>query len=490
MAPAPRQVPTNLSPSQLYQSQFQTSPTHYFSADIDRPHGETSRTPFKDNFSQSETFQYQESIPCVGTEGYPAYATEYSFHVPGTGFNSPSTPYQSQVQMSSSRIGLRSPTTPYQSQPLMHTSSTGFVTPSTPYQSHLRMQPSGYEVNRDVHNGIQSVLSPPMQRSDGTRVPRQPQYQPAVPDPTHGRQLSQAFQFGLPIVEKETDHKNWAIRRCLPNENPRCAAVIRRNGQWEMCGRNIKALPDASNAAPSFYGTMEQGYKKSFQIYWFCGASVRGCVSTDHVQMLRGGKPPPLPRVWPVETGTMLSAEEANSLGRGGFALVEKYGDPLVGQGDRSQRYHTDVSTPAKSSPQDPLKRPSRRCGKKVNRRSLTVAGETRRKEGLMMTAQVQLLSEDPATGTYRFGLNTISRTFNKPVCYIVTISDTPACNCPFFVSSVADSKNGYYFMTCKHMYHVYNVVLGLPLEDERPHQATLSREEVDEIMRSSNSMR
>ena len=315
-------------------------------------------------------------------------------------------------------------------------------------------------------------------------------YPRAYPDPRHGGAPQQAFQFGLPVIEKDTDHKDWAIRRCLPNENPRCAAVIYRNGQWETCGRDVKALPHASHAAPSFYGTMEQRYKKSFQVYWFCGASVRGCVASNHVQLLRGGKPPPIPRIWPVETGTKLSTEEAAKLGSAGFALVESPGNHGVGQGSRTQQYHTEQNTQAKPSTHDPSRRPARRCGKKVNRRSLTDAGESRRKEGLMMTAQVRLLDEDPASGSYRFNLHTISRTFNKPVSYVVTISDTPGCNCQFFVSSVADSKNGYYFMTCKHMYHVYNVVLGLPLEDERPHQATLSRLEVDDIMRNWSSVR
>ena len=84
-----------------------------------------------------------------------------------------------------------------------------------------------------------------------------------------------------------------------------------------------------------------------------------------------------------------------------------------------------------------------------------------------------------------RFQLHTISTTYNKLVNYVITINEYPGCSCEFFVNSVSDSKAGHFFMSCKHMCHVYNRVLGLPLNNERPHHAKLSKVEVDNIDKS-----
>ncbi|KAG0596693.1 hypothetical protein M758_UG276900 [Ceratodon purpureus] len=290
-------------------------------------------------------------------------------------------------------------------------------------------------------------------------------------------------QFDKRVVESQIDHKQWAIWRSLPGENPRCSAIIARNGRWGQCGQPIKENPNLSVPSPCFFGTSEVGYKKCFQSYWFCSNSSAGCASTEQVMHLKGGIPPELPRVWPVEFGTKLTQLEADVLGNKGFLLVENVSANIVSQATRNKA-HFEFTKPVGQSPLDPRKRPLRRAGKRVHRRSVTDPGESRRQAGLDMITVVCMVDHNVDDSSYRFQLNTISSTMNKPVQYMITISENPACTCPFFLESVSHSKPGHFFRTCKHMYHVYNKVLGLPLDDERPHQATLSRAEVEDILR------
>ena len=291
-----------------------------------------------------------------------------------------------------------------------------------------------------------------------------------------------ALQFGMPVYEMDTDHKLWAIRRCLPHESPRCSAMVFRNGRWETCGRNIKPDVDSSYAAPCFYGCSEFRYKKSFQNFWFCATSARECVSSDHVQLLKGGKPPPLPTIWPVESGTKLTTAKADSLGTAGFTLVHKAASP-DGIAGSSRRCPDDNRRATRQTPKESTKRPLLRNGRRVIRRSMKEVGEARRKEGLLMRTQVQLIEQDDGNCTYRFSLHTVSRTLNKLVTYTISISEFPSCTCDYFVGSISDTKAGHFFSTCEHMYHIYNVYLGLPLTDDRPHQATLSKSEVEDII-------
>ena len=218
-------------------------------------------------------------------------------------------------------------------------------------------------------------------------------------------------------------------------------------------------------------------YKRTFQVYWFCANSAAGCVTSDHVLHLKGGKPPSLPRVWPVDVGTRLSDREIVALSKSGFIFIGNYHgiEPSTPQSAQSIRDG--------QSYRDPKRRPPRRGGKKVNRRTMTEAGESRREAGLRMSARVSILNISVEHSSIAFQLHTISTTTNKPVNYIITICETPGCTCEFFVNSVSDSKPGHYFTTCKHMYHIYNKVLGLSLTDERPHQATLSTAEVQDMM-------
>lgn len=279
------------------------------------------------------------------------------------------------------------------------------------------------------------------------------------------------------------DHNAWAIRRSLAGENPRCAGVVYRDGRWATCGKFIKDSVQSSQAGPSFYGVSEVRFKRCFQSFWFCRDSSHGCVASDHVIHLKGGKPPALPEIWPVDLGTSLTTIEASALGTNGFVLVE---DPIIP--DRRPESGYDFPLPPNHSPLDPQKRPPRRAGKKVNRRTLTESGIPRRNAGLQMIANVRILEQNVGQSSYSFQLHTISTTTNRPVTYEITISETPSCTCAFFVNSVSDTKPGHFFMTCKHMYHVYHKVLRVPVHDERPHQATLSRAEVDEMMRSWSS--
>ncbi|KAG0594084.1 hypothetical protein M758_UG046300 [Ceratodon purpureus] len=186
--------------------------------------------------------------------------------------------------------------------------------------------------------------------------------------------------------------------------------------------------------------------------------------------------------MWPVDTGTKLTMFESNELAGAGFVLVKI--DPRklkVLQHYRGQHIVDDSMTI--NCGNDRSRRPIRRAGKRVNRRSLTETRESRREAGMRMTAQVRLVENNFQASCYKFQLYTISTTTNKPLTYVVTISEFPACICQFFIKSVADPKLGLFYMTCKHMYHIYNKVLGLPISDNRPYQPSLNKGDVEDIV-------
>lgn len=317
------------------------------------------------------------------------------------------------------------------------------------------------------------------QGTPNSQLPDRPQ---AFTPTSHGLQ-NNVIQFGIPVIERNTNCKEWAIRRSISGESPKCAGVIYKNGRYESCARYIKESADLSIPAPSFYGTSEIGYSKSFQIYWFCPTSSKACVASNHVVHLQGGRPPPLPNVWPVEMGTKLSMLEANSLADAGFVLVNRFTEDIARRA-LDREHSENIRSPNQSSA-DPSRRPIWRAGKRVNRRTLTDSGCSRRNEGLRMCAQVRIVDSNPEIASFSFQLATVSTTTNKPVQYIVTISEMPSCTCAFLVNSVSANKAGHFFKTCKHMYHVYHKVLGLPLDDDRPHQATLSRADVQDIIQA-----
>ena len=191
-------------------------------------------------------------------------------------------------------------------------------------------------------------------------------------------------------------------------------------------------------------------------------------MASDHVIHLKRGRPSTLPNIWPVEMGTSLSTIEASALGTKGFVLVE---DPIIPNTMLKGLWNDyDFLLTPNHSLIDPKKRPPRRAGKRVNRRTLMESGLSKRNAGLHMNADVRIVEQNVEHSSYSLQLHTHLTTSIKPVTYEITISKTPACTCAFFVNSVLDTKLGHFFMTCKHMYHVYNKDLQMPLHDERPH--------------------
>jgi hypothetical protein len=69
----------------------------------------------------------------------------------------------------------------------------------------------------------------------------------------------------------------------------------------------------------------------------------------------------------------------------------------------------------------------------------------------------------------------------NLPCTYLVAIGVSPSCICLNFVSNAKSSRHNY-FLSYKHMYHIYNVCLKL-VGDNRTHQASLSQNDVENIL-------
>jgi len=84
---------------------------------------------------------------------------------------------------------------------------------------------------------------------------------------------------------------------------------------------------------------------------------------------------------------------------------------------------------------------------------------------------------------TYIYELLVHESTINNlPCTYSITIGVFPNCTCLDFVSNVASFKHSY-FLSCKHMYYIYNMCLHL-VGDTCTHQPSLSQNDVEDILK------
>jgi hypothetical protein len=74
----------------------------------------------------------------------------------------------------------------------------------------------------------------------------------------------------------------------------------------------------------------------------------------------------------------------------------------------------------------------------------------------------------------------------NLPCTYFVTIDVFPSCTCLNFVFNVTSSKHSY-FLSCKHMYYIYNVRLNF-VGNTCTHQPSLNQNDVEEILKQDPS--
>jgi hypothetical protein len=88
---------------------------------------------------------------------------------------------------------------------------------------------------------------------------------------------------------------------------------------------------------------------------------------------------------------------------------------------------------------------------------------------------------------TYIYELLVHESTINNlPCTYSITIGVFPNCTCLDFVSNVAGFKHSY-FLSCKHMYYIYNMCLNL-VGDTCTHQPSLSQNDVEDILKQDPS--
>jgi hypothetical protein len=99
------------------------------------------------------------------------------------------------------------------------------------------------------------------------------------------------------------------------------------------------------------------------------------------------------------------------------------------------------------------------------------------------LDAKVVNITFTPQGHTYIYELLVHESTVNNlPCTYFVTIGVFPSCICLDFFSNVASSKHSF-FLSCKHMYYIYNVLLNL-VKETCTHQPSLNQNDVEEILK------
>jgi hypothetical protein len=112
---------------------------------------------------------------------------------------------------------------------------------------------------------------------------------------------------------------------------------------------------------------------------------------------------------------------------------------------------------------------PSVRNGHKICVRQCLPTNISRMKDIATLDAKVVNITFTQGH-TYIYELLVQESTINNlPCTYFVTIGVFPSCTCLDFVSNATSSRHSY-FLSCKHMYYIYNVHLNLVV-DTRTHQ-------------------
>ncbi len=183
------------------------------------------------------------------------------------------------------------------------------------------------------------------------------------------------------------------------------------------------------------------------KIFWFCFGNMARCAS-GVVHNLRHNKPP-LPNVWPFNPGTNITQCEVDALGRTSFILV--HGAPFVTPTIEFNELHIILGVA-----------PSMKNGCKICTRQCLLMNMARMKNATTLDAKVVNISFTPKGHIYIYELLVHeSIVSNLPCTYFVTIGVFPSCICPNFVSNAISSRHSY-FLSYKHMYHIYNVCLKL----------------------------
>ncbi len=126
---------------------------------------------------------------------------------------------------------------------------------------------------------------------------------------------------------------------------------------------------------------------------------------------------------------------------------------------------------------------PNVKNGCKIRVRECLLANMSRMKDVATLDGKVVNIIFTPQGHTYIYELLVHESTVNNlPCTYFVIIDIFPSCPCSNFVSNATSSRHSY-FLSCKHMYYIYNACLNL-VRDIRTHQPSLSRNDIKDILK------
>jgi hypothetical protein len=146
---------------------------------------------------------------------------------------------------------------------------------------------------------------------------------------------------------------------------------------------------------------------------------------------------------------TNITQCEVDALGQVGFVFV--HGTPHVTPTIEFNELHILLGTT-----------PSVRNGRKICVKQCLPTNISRMKDVATLDAKVVNITFTPKGYTYIYELLVQESTINNlPCTCFVTIGVFPSYTCLDFVSNATSSRHSY-FLSCKHMYYIYDMHLNL----------------------------
>ena len=284
------------------------------------------------------------------------------------------------------------------------------------------------------------------------------------------------------VEETACNPSEWHIARLPKTSAKACFA------QQAITKKKCIALivqDGKSTAAPTYTGLMDnyRKNKKESMQFSFCNDDIERCVKGTKRKWVVSR--PEVPKVWPVKLGTNLSTKEILSLENAGFRLPQ--------QAEMSPRrlfqdQTLSIDLLAYPTPAYPDEFPTRRSGKNIRRNkkapSTKHANNCASALSLKGTVRKLCMLPAPALGCI---VSLDSGTSPKVQQYYLTISQLPACTCPYFkeMATKAIGKRGQW-ANCKHLYYFFIVICGLDSDlDTFIHAASFSFNEVKRVLES-----
>jgi hypothetical protein len=300
--------------------------------------------------------------------------------------------------------------------------------------------------------------------------------------PTH-KPTQQLDRYHVTAVEETTcNPSEWHIARLQKTSAKACFAQ-QANTKKKCIARIVQ--DGKSTAAPTYTGLMDnykKNRKESMQ-FFFCNDDIERCVKGTKRKWVVSR--PAVPEVWPVKLGTNLSCKEILSLENAGFRLPQRK-EMSPARLFQDQALSVDLSI--YTIPAYPDEFPTRRSGKNIrrNKKAPSTKHANNCASALSFRGTVRKLCMLPAPALGCI-VSLDSGTPPKVQQYYLTISQLPACTCPYFkeMSRNAIGKRGQW-ANCKHLYYLFTVICGLDSEsDTFIHAASFSFNEVKRILES-----